>query len=242
MRRFIFLFVAVVTSAHIVASELPDFASIKDVKQKKAAFFDYMYPLILAENKKILLERAEIMKGGESTANKRKICEKYSNTCENIDAEKLQELLLLVDVIPPSLALAQGANESAWGTSRFAKKANNLYGQWCFKKGCGIVPTRRNAGTKHEVRKFSSPQGSVGSYIFNLNTSRVYDGLRKQRAELRSVGKNTDGHQLAAGLIKYSERREEYVKEIRSMISYNKLVKKYDEKFWVDINKFAKNI
>ena len=164
-----------------------------------------------------------------------KICEKYSKECKNIDARKRQDLLKRINVIPPSLAMAQGANESAWGTSRFARKANNFFGQWCYKKGCGIVPARRDKGTKHEVRRFSNPQQSVGAYIFNLNTGRVYSLIRKLRVASQANSTNPSGYELAKGLIKYSQRREAYVKEIRSMISYNKLIKKYDQKFWKDL-------
>ena len=131
--------------------------------------------------------------------------------------------------------MAQGANESAWGTSRFAKAGNNFFGQWCYTKGCGIVPAKRDSGTKHEVRKFGNPQQSVGGYIFNLNTGRVYSLIRKMRAEARAKFTDPSGYELAKGLIKYSQRREAYVKEIRSMISYNKLVKLYDVKFWKEL-------
>ncbi|MFT5665547.1 MAG: Bax protein [Gammaproteobacteria bacterium] len=217
-----------------VQSAIPEFASFTDVNQKKAAFFDYMYPLILAENKKILADRA-IVKNGEASAQLTRICKKYSKNCDIIDAKKRKQLLSRVDVIPPSLAMAQGANESAWGTSRFAKKGRNYFGQWCYTKGCGIVPARREKGTNHEVRKFANVQQSVGAYIFNLNTGRVYQLIRKQRVEARKASVNPTGYDLAKGLIKYSQRREAYVKEIRSMISYNKLVKKYDKKFWVEL-------
>jgi Bax protein len=215
-------------------SQVPDFASYTDVKQKKAAFFDYMYPLILAENKKVMRDR-EIVKNGLPLAELKRICEKYSSDCVEIDQAKLSSLLVRVDVIPPSLVLAQSANESAWGTSRFAKDASNFFGQWCYSAGCGLVPKQRDTGATHEVRKFGSVQESVGAYIFNLNTGRAYSSLRKLRSAARSSGNKPNGHELAAGLINYSQRREEYVKEIRSMISYNKLVKLYDEKFWQEL-------
>lgn len=234
MKLKILLIALMVVLPVIAQSAIPDFGSIKDVSQKKKAFFDYMYPLILAENKKVLAERA-IVKNNKKPAQLTKICEKYSKNCETIDAKKRQNLLRRIDVIPPSLAMAQSANESAWGTSRFAKKGNNFFGQWCYTKGCGIVPAKRDKGTKHEVRRFSDSQQSVGSYIFNLNTGRVYSLIRKLRAEARAKSTNPSGYELAKGLIKYSQRREAYVKEVRSMISYNKLVKKYDQKFWKEL-------
>lgn len=231
------LFLTLMIALPVVAqSAIPDFGSIKDVKQKKKAFFDYMYPLILAENNKVMAERA-IVVANKKSAKLTKICEKYSKNCDTIDAKKRKDLLNRIDAIPPSLAMAQGANESAWGTSRFAKKANNYFGQWCYKKGCGLVPKRRDKGTKHEVRSFANPQQSVGAYIFNLNTGRAYTLVRKERAAARNKSANPTGYELAKGLIQYSQRREEYVKEVRSMISYNKLVDKYDKKFWKELNK-----
>ena len=186
MKKLIMLCTALLSP--IVFSAIPDFASYTDVKQKKAAYFDYMYPLILAENKKVMKAR-RVVEAGAPAEKLKAICEKYSNTCEQIDQAKRDALLVRVDVIPPSLVLAQGANESAWGTSRFAKQGNNFFGQWCYSQGCGLVPLQRN-------------------------------------------GTNPSGYDLASGLTKYSERGHEYVKEIKSMISYNKLVKKYDDKFW----------
>jgi Bax protein len=229
--RYIF---ALCLFSSMAFSQVPDFAAYSDVKQKKAAFFDYIYPLVLAEGKKVMHERS-IVEQGSPTAELKSICEKYSSSCENIDAAKRAALLERVDVIPPSLVLAQSANESAWGTSRFAKDANNFFGQWCYSVGCGLVPERRDSGATHEVRKFASVQESVGAYMFNLNTGKAYSSLRKLRSAARSEGKMPNGHELAAGLIKYSQRREEYVKEIRSMISYNKLVKLYDDKFWQEL-------
>ncbi len=131
------------------------------------------------------------------------------------------------------------SNESAWGTSRFAKQGNNYFGQWCYVKGCGLVPQQRNDGAVHEVADFDHPMDSVRSYILNLNRHYTYDDLRDLRAkEIKKQGYAT-GLNLAAGLINYSERRMEYVKEIRSMISYNKL-DKLDPTMLADIQGTAK--
>jgi Bax protein len=235
MKLKILLIALMITLPTITQSAIPDFDSIKDVKQKKKAFFNYMYPLILAENKKILTERA-IVQSNKKSAQLTKICEKYSEKCTNIDNKKSKDLLKLIDVIPPSLAMAQSANESAWGTSRFAKKGNNFFGQWCYTQSCGIIPKNRKKGTKHEVQQFSSPQQSVKAYIFNLNTGPVYSLIRKQRVLARTKSINPTGYELAKGLIKYSQRREAYVKEIQGIISHNMLVKKYDQKFWKELS------
>lgn len=227
---------------NVSAESVPDFASMKDVKQKKHAFFEYIYPLLEVANKEVLVKRkkisqiqADLVAGDKLTPGELEflvaVSAEYSlKPKDTASKENVEKLLKAVDYVPPALALAQSANESAWGTSRFAKEGNNFFGQWCFKKGCGIVPARRDAGSKHEVRKFASTQGSVRAYVKNINTGRAYSSLRSVRAKLRSKNEMLTGHDLAAGLIKYSARKEAYVKEIRSMIRTNKL-KKYDEKF-----------
>ena len=238
--KLLLMLLAVLMATTASAKSKPDFASIRDVKKKKAAFFDFIYPRVLEENKKILAERQLLKQADQHPEEVVAICEKYSSDCENIDAEKINTLLRRVDLVPPSLALAQGASESAWGTSRFATVANNYFGQWCFKKGCGLVPSRRRKGDSHEVRTFKSAQDSVQAYLFNLNTGRVYKDLRRKRQAARGNGKMFNGLELAAGLGRYSERGEAYVKEVQSMIRYNKLVEKYDKKFWADIEAYAK--
>jgi len=221
---------------------IPDFASITDVKQKKQTFFDFMYDLVKRANREVLAERATVDQWNPANGvsdNIAALIEKYrvEETLSPADAKK--ELLKRVQVIPASLVLAQGANESAWGTSRFAKQGNNYFGQWCFVKGCGLVPKQRNDGAVHEVADFDHPMDSVRSYILNLNRHYTYDDLRNLRAkEIAKQGYAT-GINLAAGLINYSERREEYVKEIRSMISYNKL-DKLDPTMLADIKAPAK--
>lgn len=192
--------------------------------------------------KKISQIRDDLVGGDELTPGEIeflvKVSAEYSLKPDDPASKKnVEKLLRSVDYVPPSLVLAQAANESAWGTSRFAKQANNFFGQWCFKKGCGIVPARRDVGSKHEVRKFASVQSSVRAYVKNINTGRAYSSLRGIRAKLRSKNAMLAGRDLAAGLVKYSARGEAYVKEIRSMIRTNKL-RKYDEKFW---NGFAAN-
>jgi Bax protein len=232
---------------NVSAESVPDFASMKDVKQKKHAFFEYIYPLLEIANAAVLEKRKRLMQiqedlnsGDQLTAGELEfltaISKEYSLKAKDpASKQNVEKLLRAVDYVPPALALAQSANESAWGTSRFAKQANNFFGQWCFKKGCGIVPARRDAGSKHEVRKFASTQGSVHAYVKNINTGRAYSGLRNARAKARSKNAMLTGHDLAAGLVKYSARGQEYVKEIRSMIRTNKL-KNYDEKFWNGIS------
>lgn len=211
-----------------VNPDLPDFASYTDVKAKKQAFFSFLQPLIAQANNRVLLERQQIQNwqngAQENPDELNRLLKKY-RVSSNDKHQQLAELSDKVQTIPPSLVMAQAANESAWGTSRFARLGNNLFGQWCFSQGCGIVPASRNAGASHEVAKFSSPAQSVASYIRNLNSHPSYEPLRHLRTEQLQQQNFSTGNNLAAGLLKYSERGEEYVKEIRAMIRHNNLAR-----------------
>ena len=218
------------------SDELPDFAALADVKVKKRYFFEFVYRHAEDANDKIATITDKLSDLHESkdfdsehdwivdTSKRYKIPTEGAT-----DTELVARLMKRAQPIPPSLVLAQAANESAWGTSRFAKKANNLFGQWCFTKGCGLVPKQRNGGAIHEVKTFDSPSKSVAAYIHNLNTGRAYQPLR----DIRAKNKDADGVDLAAGLESYSERGDEYVKEIRSMIKFNKLGV-FDERYTTD--------
>ncbi len=213
------------------ADDEPDFASFKDVKEKKKAFFGFMHPYVDIENAALLKDRERLISLRNEAVEKlsdadrewiEDVAKSYRSVSPLADANAWDQLLERVDVVPYPLVLAQSANESAWGTSRFARKGHNFFGQWCFTKGCGIVPSRRDTGVNHEVAVFSSARYSVRAYLKNINTGRVYAGLRKIRAKQRANGEALDAIALAGGLLKYSERGEAYVKEIRSMIRTNK--------------------
>lgn len=137
--------------------------------------------------------------------------------------QAITELLMRVDIIPAELALAQAANESAWGTSRFSQQANNLFGEWTFQPGTGIIPEGRPEGATYEVRRFETVYDSIRSYLLNLNTHFAYQELRQMRAEARAENRPLDGSQLAEGLFRYSIRGEEYVKDLQSLIRLNRL-------------------
>ncbi|GAB4392899.1 MAG: hypothetical protein Tsb005_08860 [Gammaproteobacteria bacterium] len=128
-----------------------------------------------------------------------------------------------IDIIPRSLALAQAINESGWGNSRFAKQGYNLFGQWCYQTGCGIVPKKLPTGRYFEVKKFSSINESVASYMRNLNTNKAYTSLRIIRERLRHQEKKPTGDQLAQGLVAYSSQGDEYVKRIKKLIAHYQL-------------------
>ena len=134
---------------------------------------------------------------------------------------KLPALLQKIDVLPVELVLVQAANESAWGTSRFARKGYNFFGLWCFSKGCGFVPNRRNEGASHEVAKFDSLSRATYTYMRNLNRHDAYADLREIRSRLRANQIPITGVALAEGLMNYSERGAAYVEELQTMIRFN---------------------
>ncbi|HOP17854.1 MAG TPA: glucosaminidase domain-containing protein, partial [Gammaproteobacteria bacterium] len=134
------------------------------------------------------------------------------------DADARATLISRVDSVPASLALAQAANESAWGKSRFAREGNNLFGIWTYDEDKGIVPLRRAPGKKHLVRKFDSIGDSVRYYLHTLNSHPAYASLREIRAGMRANGQALDALMLAGGLTNYSARGEQYVELIRDMI------------------------
>lgn len=205
------------------------------VSEKKENFFAMMLPFIQQANQQVKAQRKFIeelkssLAKGQSLSPQQQtqldpLLKTYRVTASSSE-QQINDLLIKVNTIPASLVLAQSANESAWGTSRFARVANNYFGQWCFSSGCGIVPAKRNAGAKHEVAKFSSALGSVQSYIKNLNRHARYQKLRTLRSQAVNNNQTYSGIDLAPGLLGYSERGEEYVKEISAMIRYNKLTR-----------------
>ncbi len=208
-------------------SETPDFSAYTDVKQKKLDFFLFLLPKVKIANEGILKERRWLTQlptniNKDDQASLLALAKKYKvKTSETKDI--VEQLLTRVDTIPASLVLAQAANESAWATSRFARKGNNLFGQWCYVKDCGLVPKQRGKGQNHEVAQFKSVQQSIESYMRNLNSQYSYEDLRTLRQQLRGSKQVVSGHQLAHGLLKYSTRREAYVEEIQAMIRQNGL-------------------
>ena len=153
---------------------MPDFSITPAGQERKAAFFGYFLPIIENENRSILATRKiiNIWHQKHSKINRNDatqivdVATRYRIDDFDIKSEKSwNQLFNRVDVVPPSLALAQSANESAWGTSRFAREGLNFFGQWCYSKGCGLVPKKRDANKTHEVAVFKSPQESVRRYI-----------------------------------------------------------------------------
>ena len=216
------------------SQSLPDFSVYTNVKEKKEAFFSFMLPLVIKKNLDIRSERqfllsirdkSKIEFSSSEISKVKKLGSKYRLPELDIEMDGLVQLLNRVDEIPVSMVLAQAAIESAWGTSRFARDANNLFGQWCYKKGCGLVPLRRNPGSTHEVKKFDSVEDAIEEYLHNLNTNNAYNYLREVRKNLRQDNQVLSGNKLAEGLLNYSEMREKYIEEVRAVIRINKLSK-----------------
>lgn len=214
---------------------MPDFESVTDTDSRKEAFFAFLHSHIEEENERVrqtrarLLPLAEIVHAGEplsriERAELDEIVAEYRLSDSRLSERALMdELLRRVDIVPMSLVMAQAANESAWGTSRFAREGNNIFGQWCFNEGCGLVPERRRSDASHEVRSFGSVQGSVRAYLRNLNTHASYAEMREMRADMRAQGRPLDSMVLARGLTRYSERGMAYVHELQDIIRVNRL-------------------
>ena len=128
-----------------------------------------------------------------------------------------------MDIIPPALALAQAAEESGWGTSRFVIEGNALFGQWTVEGDRGIVPARRDADRSHKIKAFETLLDAVRAYARNLNTHRAYRKLRTQRQRMRLDGTPIRGRRLIETLTSYSERGVDYVKDLRAIMTVNKL-------------------
>jgi Bax protein len=196
------------------------------VETKKVFFFRLMAPMILMANEKILRERKIVKHDPLNSPELKKVALKYrliKNKKKPITTTMRNTLLNKVDILPPSLALAQAAEESGWGTSRFAKEGNAFFGQWDFS-GNGMIPKQqRKALGDYGVARFDSPLASVEGYMLNINTNDAYNKLRVLRAQLRANNAKITGLELAGTLDKYSERGQAYIDGLRKMIRYNNL-------------------
>ena len=203
---------------------------LSEVVRRKATFIRFTLPLIQRANEFILRDRDRILDlsrrtergwalSPADTAWLFSITERYG-----MKKTDIRELLVRVDIIPPSLAIAQAAEESGWGTSRFATEGNALFGQRIYKQGNkGMVPHKRAKGKSFKVRAFAQLIDGVKAYVHNLNSHFAYKKFREQRAELRTKKKAINGYLLAGTLTRYSERGSDYVNSIRSIMRANAL-------------------
>ncbi len=209
----------------IYLTKLPkDLKSLGDTRKKRELFIKIVLPLILDENEKIKDDRKKLFKiisknfntAGERVWLKRRFKE------YKIDDQDLAKLKMRMDIIPVSLALAQAANESGWGTSRFALEGNALFGQWTWSKK-GITPKNKDPNQTHRVLQFQILKASVRAYKNNLNTHNAYREFREARAKLRQNQETIDGLLLVKYVKNYASIGEKYVVILRDIIENNSL-------------------
>ena len=202
---------------------------IESSKQRKEFFIQIILPLILQENNNIKLDRKRLFniinKSNNSDLEKKWLNKKYKQY--GVVSKDLSILKIRMDEIPVSLAIAQAAKETGWGTSRFAQEGNALFGQWTWS-GEGLKPKDSDRNEGHKVMKFNVLQASVRAYQRNLNTHSSYKSLRKTRAELRDKGKPLDSLVLVNYLNEYAETGEKYVEVLKKIIIQNNL-KDFDD-------------
>ena len=197
---------------------------IENTKKRKEFFIQIVLPLIIQENNNIKLDRKTLFsiinKSNNSNSEKKWLDRKYKQY--GVKSNDLSTLKIRMDEIPVSLAIAQAAKETGWGTSRFAQEGNALFGQWTWS-GEGLRPKEAKEGEDHKVMKFNILQASVRAYQRNLNTHSTYKDFRKARAKLRDSSKKLDSIELSKYLNKYAETGNQYVEVLQKIIMQNKL-------------------
>ena len=197
---------------------------IESTEKRKNLFIQIILPLIIEENNRIKLNRKKLFsilnKNHNSNAEKKWLNEKFKQY--GVLNKDLSTLKVRMDTVPVSLAIAQAAKETGWGTSRFALEGNALFGQWTWS-GEGIKPADADHNATHKVMKFKILKSSIRAYQRNLNTHSGYKEFRMARAALRDNRRNLDGLILATYLNRYAETGTEYVKIIKQIIKQNNL-------------------
>lgn len=206
-----------------------DLAQVPETSERKAIFFRAVLPLVLQANEETKAERAKLLDIRARLRAPRHVAqgerrwlaamaERYETTPGDVD-----QLLKKVDTVPVSLALAQAAEESGWGSSRFVREGNALFGQWTTASDGHLVPRERENGQTHRVAAFDSLLDATRAYVRNLNSHRAYREFRDMRAHFRAEGREPDGLDLAGTLGRYSQRGGDYVRRIRDLIAVNGL-------------------
>ena len=201
-----------------------DLNALGNTKKKRDLFIKIILPLILDENAKIQDDRKRLFKivsknfntPGEKVWLKRRFKE------YKIEDKDLTELKERMDIIPVSIAIAQAANESGWGTSRFALEGNALFGQWTWSKK-GITPKDKDSNKNHKVLQFQILKASVRAYKNNLNTHNAYREFREARAQIREDGQKPSGLRLTKYLERYAQTGKKYIRILNDIIEKNEL-------------------
>ena len=202
-----------------------DLDAIQSVKLKKETFIKIVLPLVVAENEKILEDRFKLKKiiSKKMTTDNEKQWLRQKFLEYRVKKGNVDELIIKMDIIPASIALAQAAKESGWGTSRFALEGNAIFGQWTWN-GQGIAPLNRDKSKNHKILKFPILRASVKAYKNNLNTHKSYIKFRKLRNELRIKNKRIVGLALTKTLENYAQTGSEYTKILEQIIIQNRLM------------------
>ena len=201
-----------------------DLDNLQSVQLKKETFIKIVLPLIVAENEKILDDREKLKALSEKkfTTELEKQWLRQKLLEYKVKKSNLNELMLRMDMIPVSIALAQAAKESGWGTSRFALEGNAIFGQWTWD-GQGIAPLERDSDKNHKILKFPILRASVKAYKNNLNTHKSYSKFREKRKQLREKNINITGLALTGTLKNYAQTGSEYTKILNQIITQNRL-------------------
>ena len=201
-----------------------DLDNLQSVQLKKETFIKIVLPLIVAENEKILddRERLKVLSEKKFTSDIEKQWLRQKLLEYKVKKSDFKELMNRMDMIPVSIALAQAAKESGWGTSRFALEGNAIFGQWTWD-GQGIAPLQRDGDKSHKILKFPILRASVKAYKNNLNTHKSYMKFREKRKSLRDKNKNITGLALTDTLKNYAQTGSEYTKILNQIITQNRL-------------------
>ena len=201
-----------------------DLDALQSTKLKKETFIKIVLPLIVAENERILADREKlnVVSKKKFTTDLEKQWLRQKLLEYKVKKGDLKELLIRMDIIPTSIALAQAAKESGWGTSRFALEGNAIFGQWTWS-GQGIAPLDRESDKNHKILKFPILRASVKAYQNNLNTHKSYSKFRQKRSSLRDKNKKIKGLELTETLNNYAQTGSEYTKILNQIIKQNRL-------------------
>ena len=202
-----------------------DLDALQSTKIKKETFIKIVLPLIVAENERILADRSKLLlvSGKKFTTDTEKQWLRQKLLEYKVKKGDLKELTKRMDIIPTSIALAQAAKESGWGTSRFALEGNAIFGQWTWS-GQGIAPLDRESNKNHKILKFPILRASVKAYQNNLNTHKSYSKFRQKRSVLRDKNKKIKGLELTETLNNYAQTGSEYTKKLNQIIKQNRLM------------------
>lgn len=215
-----------------------EYYEISDINESKNYFFNHMYEIVAKENNRVKSERRfveEVLGSNilnidfDSPTFYKLLSIKQKYKIKNIYT--LYEYQKKIDIVPPSLAIAQAAVESAWGKSRFVKEASNIFGHWTYNEEIGILPKRRNINSSHFIRVFSSLKDSTSAYILNLNRNLAYKSFQEKRYEQRINNKQPDGLTLSQTMLNYSGIAHEYLVILKDLILLNNL-QEYDIRYY----------